>query len=154
VVLRADGGAGEPVVGIADGAPDGSPPMWSIVETMTVDTGDSQPTFSQMELQQGVDYRLRVSGTITNVIDSFQGDADYFDFNNPKDNGCCEDIGLGIDDFVVNDMDTQPDWGPYNSSHVYEVTWTGDGTTIAALFQDTFYGNNIGSLTLEILAFQ
>jgi hypothetical protein len=32
------------------------------------------------------------------------------------------------------------------------VEWTGDGTTISALFQDTYYGNNIGSLTLEILA--
>jgi hypothetical protein len=84
----------------------------------------------------------------------FEGDADYFDFGNPRDNGCCEDIGLGIDDFDVNDMDTQPDWGPYDASHIYEVSWTGDGTTIAALFQDTYYGNNIGSLTLEILAFQ
>jgi hypothetical protein len=140
--------------GSVDDSVDAALPSWSVVETMTIDTSDSQPTFSQMVLESGVVYRLRVSGTITNVIGSFEGDADYFDFDDPKDDGCCEDIGLGIDDFVVDDMDTQPDWGPYDPSHVYEVPWTGDGTTIAALFQDTFYGNNIGNLTLEILAFQ
>ncbi len=133
---------------------DATPPNWIVVESLVVDTADPEPVFSQTVLLSGVVYRLRASGTITNVIDSYQGDADYFDFNNPTDDGCCEDIGLGIDDTVVNDLDTQPDWGPYDPSHIYEVDWTGDGTTISALFQDTYYGNNIGNLTLEILAFQ
>lgn len=127
-------------------------PTWTVIETITVDTADPEPTVSRTVLEAGVVYRLRASGTITNVIDSFQGDADFYDFSDPKDNGCCEDIGLGIDDLVVDDLDTQPDWGPYDPTHVYEVEWTGDGTTIFALFQDTYYGNNIGSLTLEILA--
>ena len=100
-----------------------------------------------MTLADGVVYKLRVSGTITNVIDAHQGDADYYDFSNPKDLGCCEDLGLGIDDMVVNDKNTKPDWGPYNASHVYEVEWTGTGNPIAALFQDTYYGNNQGSLS-------
>ena len=127
-------------------------PTWTVIETITVDSADPEPTYSRTVLEAGVVYRLRVSGTITNVIDSHQGDADWYDFGDPKDNGCCEDIGLGIDDLVVDDLDTQPDWGPYDPTHVYEVEWTGDGTTISALFQDTYYGNNIGDLTLEILA--
>jgi len=138
----------------ADATGDGTDPTWTVIETLVVDTASPQPTYSQQVLQSGVVYRLRVSGTITNVIDAFEGDADWYDFADPKDNGCCEDIGLGIDDFVVNDLDTQPDWGPYDPTHIYEVPWTGDGTTIAALFQDTYYGNNIGNLTLEILALQ
>lgn len=127
-------------------------PTWTVIEIIIVDTANPEPTFSRTVLEAGVVYRLRASGTITNVIDSFQGDADWYDFSDPKDHGCCEDIGLGIDDLVVDDFDTQPDWGPYDPTHVYEVEWTGDGTTISALFQDTYYGNNIGSLTLEILA--
>lgn len=150
----ADADAGSDLDAIASIPTDARAPRWGVVETLIIDTADSQPTMSQLVLEDGVVYRLRVSGTITNVIDSFQGDADFYDFGNPKDNGCCEDIGLGIDDLVVDDMDTQPDWGPYDPSHIYEVEWTGAGNTIAALFQDTFYGNNIGDLTLEILAFE
>ena len=127
-------------------------PTWTVIEIIIVDTANPEPTFSRTVLEAGVVYRLRASGTITNVIDSWEGDADWYDFSDPKDHGCCEDIGLGIDDLVVDDFDTQPDWGPYDPTHVYEVEWTGDGTTISALFQDTYYGNNIGSLTLEILA--
>ena len=56
-------------------------------------------------------------------------------------------IGLGIDDTVVNDKVTLPNWGPYNASHEYEAEWTGAGNTIIASFQDTYYGN----LTLQIL---
>jgi len=144
--------AGDDAIG--DARPDAAVPTWTVIETLVIDTGNASPTLSQRTLQAGVVYRLRVSGVITNVIDAYQGDADYYDFNNPKDNGCCEDIGLGIDDLVVNDLDTRPNWGPYDPTHVYEVDWTGQGMTITALFQDTYYGNNIGNLTLEILAFQ
>jgi len=138
----------------ADARPDAAAPAWTVIETLVINSANASPTPSQRTLQAGVVYRLRVSGVITNVIDAYQGDADFFDFANPKDNGCCEDIGLGIDDLVVNDLDTRPNWGPYDPTHVYEVDWTGQGTTITALFQDTYYGNNIGNLTLEILALQ
>jgi hypothetical protein len=143
--------------GTDDGAivtPDGEVPTWTVVETMTIDSASPDPQRSQTTLTAGGIYRLRVSGVITNVIGEFQGDADYFDFADPKDDGCCEDIGLGIDDVIVNDKDTKPDWGPYRPDHIYEAPWVGTGATIIALFQDTFYGNNIGNLTLEILALQ
>ena len=134
-----------------DAPTDAAPRVWTVAETLEVDTASATAVSSQMVLEAGVMYRLRVSGVITNVIDNHQGDADYYDFSNPKDLGCCEDIGLGIDDLVVNDKTTQPDWGPYDPSHVYEVEWPGQGTPIQALFQDTFYGNNVGTLTLQIL---
>ena len=136
-----------------DPAPDATP-TFRVIETLTVDSANPAPTVSETVLAEGVTYHLRVSGVITNVIDQFQGDADFYDFEAPKDDGCCEDIGLGIDDFVVDDHDTKPDWGPYRANHTYEVSWVGEGKTISALFQDTFYGNNIGNLTLEILELQ
>lgn len=135
-------------------AADSAMPTFVVIETLVVDSANPVATVSQTTLAAGVTYHLRVAGVITNVIDAFQGDADYYDFASPKDDGCCEDIGLGIDDFVVDDKDTKPDWGPYRQNHQYEVEWVGEGHTISALFQDTFYGNNIGNLTLEILELQ
>lgn len=130
---------------------DAPEPRWTVIETIDVDTANPNAVPSTTVLANGVTYHLRASGTVTNVIDAFQGDADYYDFTNPKDDGCCEDIGLGIDDIVVDDHDTKPDWGPFNPTHIYEVEWVGEGRAITALFQDTFYGNNIGTLKLEIL---
>lgn len=135
---------------VADGEPDAQP-TWQVIEKLTVDIANPNAISSQMVLANGVVYHLRASGMASRTIDDLPGDADFWDFNQPKDNGCCEDIGLGIDDLVVNDLDTKPDWGTYTTSHVYEVPWTGKGAVIEALYQDTYYGNNAGTLTLEIL---
>jgi hypothetical protein len=128
-----------------------APPTWQVIETLTVDIANPNAISSQTVLANGVVYHLRASGLASRTIDDLPGDADYWDINAPKDSGCCEDIGLGIDDLVVNDLDTKPDWGAYTASHVYEVAWTGKGAVIQALYQDTYYGNNAGTLTLEIL---
>jgi hypothetical protein len=128
-----------------------APPTWHVMETMTVDIANANAISSHSVLAAGVVYQLRASGVAARTIDDLPGDAEYWDLNAPKDNGCCEDIGIGIDDLVVNDLDTKPDWGPYTTTHIYEVPWTGQGRVITALYQDTYYGNNEGSLTLEIL---
>ncbi|HEY5926473.1 MAG TPA: hypothetical protein VIV11_32525 [Kofleriaceae bacterium] len=130
---------------------DKPPPVWRVVETLTIDTANPKATLSKMVLEAGAMYRLRASGTAS-VIDGIIGDADYYDFANPKDNACCEDVGIGIDDPAV-DLTTTPDWGPYNADHVYEITWMGTGTPLSAAYQDTVYGNNSGNLTIEILVF-
>lgn len=124
-------------------------PVWTVIETLTIDTSQASPTTSATLLANGVTYRLRASGIAT-VIDGISGDSEYYDFESPKDNACCEDVGIGIDDPVV-DLDTTPDWGPYNPQHVYEIEWVGRGGAIAAAYQDTVYGNNSGNLMLEIL---
>lgn len=135
-----------------DDAPPDSPLTWGVVETIVIDTANPTPMVSRTTLQAGVTYRLRASGT-ANVIDGIEGDSEYYDFANPKDNACCEDVGIGIDDPIV-DTSTTPDWGPYNATHVYEIAWIGTGATITAAYQDTVYGNNTGNLMLEILALQ
>lgn len=139
-----------PIDAQVDSPPD-VPLTWKVIETLTVDSAKSTPVTSQTVLSAGVVYHLRASGLLATTIDGLPGDADYWDFNPPRDNGCCEDIGIGIDDLVVNDLDTKPDWGPYTPTHIYEVEWTGKGAAIKALFQDTLYTNNSGSLTVEIL---
>lgn len=136
----------------AEPAPADSPPSWVVIETIVIDTANATPVVSQTTLQAGVTYRLRASG-VASVIDGIDGDSEYYDFANPKDNACCEDVGIGIDDPTV-DTTTTPDWGPYNANHVYEIAWPGAGKTISAAYQDTVYGNNSGNLTLEILALQ
>lgn len=132
-----------------DGAEPDPTPVWTVIETLMIDTAQPTPVISTTQLASGVTYHLRAFG-IASVIDGIDGDAEYYDFANPKDNACCEDVGIGIDDPIV-DLDTTPDWGPYNPQHVYEIEWVGRGGTISAAYQDTVYGNNTGILTLQIL---
>jgi hypothetical protein len=127
-------------------------PTWMVIETMTIDTANAARTPSKTILAAGEMYKLRASGTAS-VIDGVIGDSEYYDFASPKDNACCEDVGIGIDDPAV-DLDTKPDWGPYNTDHIYEILWMGTGAAIGAAYQDTVYSNNSGNLTLEILAFR
>ncbi|MDQ3370839.1 MAG: hypothetical protein M3680_35925 [Myxococcota bacterium] len=130
-------------------APPDAPPVWTVVEGFAVDTASPTGRQSTMALAAGVTYRLRVSGVAV-VIDGLSGDGEYYDFASPKDLACCEDVGIGIDDPTV-DTNTLPNWGPYNPQHVYEIDFIGNGARIKAVYQDTVYGNNTGSLMLEIL---
>ena len=142
----------DPTAAAADAAPDAAPdapPVWTVIEMFAVNTASSTGRTSATVLANGVTYRLRVSGTAT-VIDGITGDGEYYDFANPKDLACCEDVGIGIDDPTV-DTNTTPNWGPYNPQHVYTIDFVGKGATIRAVYQDTVYGNNSGSLMLEIL---
>ena len=42
------------------------------------------------------------------------------------------------------------EWGSYSSDHTYELSYAGTGTTLNAAVHDSFYGDNVGSLTVEI----
>ena len=41
-------------------------------------------------------------------------------------------------------------WGVYDASHVYAINHTGDGTTVDFNIIDSNYGDNSGSITVEI----
>lgn len=121
-----------------DAVPD-APPTWTVAESFLIDTASPTGHRSTMLLAAGTLYHLRVSGTAS-VIDGITGDGEYYDFANPKDLACCEDVGIGIDDPTV-DTNTTPNWGPYNPQHIYEIEFTGKGARIDAIYQDTVYGN-------------
>jgi hypothetical protein len=60
------------------------------------------------------------------------------------------DPGIGINS-SGNTTSKFPSWGPYNPSHVYSIDFVGQGAPITLRVHDCFAGDNVGSLTVEIL---
>jgi hypothetical protein len=143
-----------------DGPPtiDGSmqpdaPQTYVEVESLTIPSNGNTVTSSTI-LTLGAPYRLRASGTF--IIQSgvgTQSDAEYWDFAVMNDGVTGVDIGIAVDDTVVDET-KNPDWGPYDPSHVYEIGYLGTGAAIVGQLHDGNYANNTGSLTLTILALQ
>ncbi len=126
------------------------------LETLTIPcTG--QVVVSQLTYSSGQTYRVRASGLCR--IDSFFGndvfaDAEYVVATFPRNREGGVDIGLGLYDTTLG-FNKTPDWGSYKSNHVYEITGPGFNAPVTARFHDkanNAYGNNSGSLTLEIFA--
>ena len=149
----ASGGSTTTGSGVGGGGVGGAPLSWTVVDTLTV-PADGSDVVSTFVLQNGVGYRLRASGTCI-VRQGDEGDAEWYDFTDPKtlDTNLTIDVGIGIDDPIVDGTKT-PDWGPYTASHVYEVEFAGKGAPITANYHDPVYSNNSGELTVEVLAFQ
>jgi len=112
---------------------------------------------STSALALGVTYKLKASGTfhLGGPGDGL-GDAEYGDFSNPPTSlidGCMDgtgiDLAIGINDGTI-DSETLPDWGPYDPSHVYIVSFVGTGFPISVNYHDCFYADNSGSLTVEV----
>jgi hypothetical protein len=141
-----EGGTG-PAAGGSGGAP-----SWQVIDTLTV-PAMGQVVVSNVTLQNGVTYRLQVSGTFTIHDSGTLADAEYADFAVLYDEIAGVDLGLAVDDPSV-DAEKIPDWGSFQRDHVYLMEWMGRGATIDAQIHDANYTNNSGSLTLEILAFQ
>jgi hypothetical protein len=129
------------------------------VETLVVPTNGSSAT-SVMTLESGALYKIRASGTfhIGGGGDS-TGDAEYADFgeiptsviDNCGDSTSGVDLGLGIND-AVNDSLKSPKWGPFSADHVYTVDFVGLGAPVTLNYHDCNYEDNVGFLTVEILA--
>lgn len=130
--------------------PDGAALAPVLLETLTVPaTGEVVP--STAPLRAGASYQLVASGVVS-VRDGYSGDADYYwddVFGIGGDSAGGVDIGLAIDDPTIDET-RSPDWGEYSSGHSYQAEVTGTGAALAAQFHDPNFGNNSGSLTLEI----
>jgi hypothetical protein len=125
-----------------------------VIDSITVPVNGNQ-VLSAVTLANGVAYRLRAEGEF--VIQSpagTPGDAEWWDYNNVIQDGVAGvDVGLAVNDTVV-DTNRTPKWGAYQSSHIYEVDWTGNGQKLVAMLHDGNFANNTGSLTLKVLALQ
>jgi hypothetical protein len=132
-------------------AADAATSEWVVVEELSIPVSSAAVT-SVVELQAGVPYRLRASGTYSAALDT-PGDAEYFGFSTgtPTDTLSGVDVGLAVNDTTVDGL-RMPRWGAYNDTHVYEVDWVGAAGAITVQLHDATYGNNTGSLTLAILA--
>jgi hypothetical protein len=129
----------------SDATPDAPPPMWTIIETLKIETYAAAltPTI--------VRSALRLSGQFRATTGGAWGDAEYYELSGtPTDFASEVDIGVGIDDVTVDGTKTR--WGAYTATHTYEIDYTGTGATLQAVLYDSQYNNNLGTLQLEILA--
>ncbi len=155
--------AGPDDAGAVDGGPpdagnsDGGPPdagalEWRVVETLTIDCDEGGEVASATVLSSAGSWRVRAVGTCE-ISSGRQADAEYFDFNvgSARNRSGSLDLGIAIDD-ARSARDLAPYWGSYQASHVYELPWTGADAPLSARYVDAFYGDNSGSLTLELLS--
>ena len=129
-----------------------------LIEVVTVPV-DGTAAISTIVLGSGVHYTLVASGTFTAVPPAVDplGDAEYYDMTDtagggPKDIDTTNmiDFGLAIDTPTVGLTKTPATWGAYRDDHIYTVDFIGKGAKLRAQIFDCCYGDNVGTLTLQI----
>jgi hypothetical protein len=147
----------------------GSTPCQTI-GTVTVPTDGTVVTGPVLTL--GSTYRLVASGTFTiGASAPMNGDAEYAFQNDAGNDGFLQD-GCANDPFTNADLAiyvdagggahsrppaTPPNWisavtgtPVYNPAHLYFRSYSGRGGAISFDYSDCFYGDNSGTLTVEI----
>jgi hypothetical protein len=126
----------------------------TVLETILV-AANGSPVHSQTVLKNNTSYQLRASGTVTVDCCGAVGDAEWVLFPSGAINPTCgttPDVhfGIGVND-TSRGATKSPNWGPYNSSHTYVITFNGTGSTITFDYHDCVYSDNTGSLKVEII---
>ena len=103
-------------------------------------------------------YKIKASGTffVGGPGDGL-GDAEYAQLEDPpsslQDNCGWDpndiDLGIGIND-SINDNEKLPSWGNFEPNHVYAIDFAGQASPIGLNYHDCDYGDNSGSLTVEV----
>lgn len=124
-------------------------PQKELVQTLSVlPTGE---TIDSMPLQTGQLYELIVSGTYIYDLEGDWADAEYFVQQDVIIKGDTEYPSFpNILDLSINGPSINQDWGVYQSTHIYTKEWTGNGEALSFAIYDSFYDDNVGSLTVEI----
>ena len=138
---------------------------WVLLETLTVDSTSVTGTTSTTVLDSSKTYKFEASGTWTNTVNNV-ADAEY----TSKDNWATHAdgyiwppyayLGANFGDLQVGS--TFINWGSYSASHVYDYEHAGTGTTVTFRVFDgedpnpvpSWYGDNSGSLTVDIFIWQ
>ncbi|MDH7476567.1 MAG: SdrD B-like domain-containing protein [Microgenomates group bacterium] len=129
---------------------------WTIYVAQKVDEvnvpAQNMPTVpSNISLDSGKKYLLRVSGTY-GAGDSITADAKY-SVRSPNTYWTdsvqnYESYGPTLLDLQINN--SSPNWGSYNSNHVYWLTYNGAGSAIDFRLYDFYPSNDSGSLKVQI----
>ena len=127
------------------------------VETLQVPANCSSVS-STTQLEAGVTYQVRVSGTVhVGGPGSGTADAEFANFSNVPGSvmNNCDNLSTGIDiGLAINDvgMDAAkfPNWGSFKASHTYVTTVQGTGEPLSFSFHDCDCSDNSGFLTVEI----
>lgn len=129
---------------------------WKILAAQKVDeinvAAKDMPTVpSNIALESGQKYLLRVSGTF-GAGDNITADAKYsvrapntFWTDYVQNYGS---YGPTLLDLQINNA--SPNWGSYNPNHVYWLTYTGGGSPINFRIYDIYPPNNSGNLNVKI----
>lgn len=126
-----------------------------LVETVSVDSHDSEPVESNNELEEGSEYLFVASGR-ANAGDTIDFDADFSITNKVAGDGWTdavtnyESYGNTLLDLFVNDSPFEWSNGTYNKDHTYYQTYTGDGNAVSFKIYDVYYPNNVGELEVAI----
>jgi hypothetical protein len=118
----------------------------TIIVSSTVQTPVSSEPFLNGQL-----YEIKVSGTY--IFDTLNNwaDAEYFSNNGLVYKGDTEyPLTPNILDLSIGGCSTNTDWLVYQPTHVYTMQLTGNGAPLSLCIFDTYYGDNVGSLTVEI----
>jgi hypothetical protein len=149
------GGTGGSRDAAPDARADAGPAEEVLLETLTV-PADGSLIASVTVLRLGVQYRLVATGSCVEATGGggWSADAEYYwkksQPQSPSDFANLVDVGLAVDDPLIDAIRT-PRWGDYQGEdHTYEVTFTGIDLPISAQFHDDYYPDNDGSLSLEI----
>jgi len=139
----------------AQSCPSGTTPEF--VETVSVPSNGSSVQ-STNNLETGVTYLLEANGTYHFANWGGYGIADaewaYRDSAHTPDGNAGWIKGEG---YYVSDcgLDIQVDgscvnWGDYNDTHTYVLSYIGDGNPVSFQIWDSAYGDNSDSLTVDI----
>ena len=121
----------------------------AVVDAFQLNTGSVSGTNSSITLNDGQTYVVTVSGTflLGNNRTRHVADAEYFNLGSagpvPLDGTSSQEIGVGIDGIDV-------DFGPFDPNNTYSTRIKGNGSAIDVFYQDSNYGDNVGSLFVEI----
>ncbi len=143
------------------GPPPPPPPGFVLQETIDPVPITAGAVSSSTTLLNGVEYKIRVSG-IFFIGGPGHADAEWAftpantgEIDHAGNNPALVDLGVGINDAAV-DNDKQPEYGAFATNHIYEVDFTGLGSTIDVNYHDSNYGDNSyiqgESFILEIFA--
>jgi hypothetical protein len=118
-----------------------------LVETLEVPS-DGTPV-SSMALESG-HYKFKASGTFTYNSAGDWADAEWYLLGGKIVKGDTEGSKPYVLDISVDGYSVNRDWGDYNPEHIYYLDWTGTGASVSFSIYDSAYGDNSGSLTVEI----
>lgn len=142
-----------------------SVPKYTFVETMTIPSKPANSVISSSALILGQAYQLRASGTYKySTATGWDADAkcsNRFPPYNPLGNyvGWVDGALLGTTyglQVGFFDGNTLPPLTPVgwveacNTAHTYTATYAGTGTPIQLFIWDDYYGDNSGSITVDI----
>lgn len=130
-----------------------------LIESLVLNTSNSNGVTSSEILENGKTYKFVVSGEWTNrpgekVDAKFTTMDDWLNWADAPSGG----YDPKLLDVQVNDLFV--DWGLYSSDHTYSINYTGDGNPVnfrvfdgdvsSGVINEGWYGDNNGDLTIKI----